>query len=412
MKHILLSLGLLCTGLLTGYSQVTPEIYSWIQNLNGDSGYANILTNVQQVQYSTNNVYVTCTCIPGYDIGPWTGNPNIPSNQNFLFKITRNPQANSGTATVTPMGHIGVWSNGVSIFNPKDGFSYNSLGIWNRNAIVAEAMSFDNCLGHPAPNGEYHHHLNPTCLYDDSIGLVHSSIIGYAFDGFPIYGGYGFDSTNGSGGVRQLFSSYRLRNITARQTLPDGTVLNASQYGPAINGTYPLGLYVEDFEYVPGLGDLDEHNGRFCITPDYPLGTYAYFVTLDSSLVAAYPYVLGPSYYGTVMAGNTGPGSGHNTISEPVVSFVTAVKNVDEPLDFSFYPNPVSDFLVLEVAGNAGSNIKATLTNALGQVVLQKENIRNAVPCFLSMQSFVKGVYLLTLETGGAKSCRKIVKVN
>ena len=52
--------------------------------------------------------------------------------------------------------------------------------------------SFDDCLGHPAPNGEYHLHVNPTCLYDDSDDQNHSPIIGYAFDNFPIYGAYGY----------------------------------------------------------------------------------------------------------------------------------------------------------------------------------------------------------------------------
>ena len=93
---------------------------------------------VQIVQYSTNNVYESCTCIPGYSIGPWTGNPNTPSNQNFVFKITRNPVQNTGTAIATALGHTGVWSNGVSIFNAKDDMSYNNMNIWHQNAIVFE----------------------------------------------------------------------------------------------------------------------------------------------------------------------------------------------------------------------------------------------------------------------------------
>src|SRR5689334_9469137 len=95
-------------------AQITPEISSWILNTSGAKGYANIPSNVQQVQYSTGNVYVSATCIPGYDIGPWAGNPNTPANQNFLFKITRTPQQNTGTATATGLGHIGVFTNGVS----------------------------------------------------------------------------------------------------------------------------------------------------------------------------------------------------------------------------------------------------------------------------------------------------------
>jgi hypothetical protein len=50
---------------------------------------------------------------------------------------------------------------------------------------------------------------------------------------------------------------------------------------------------------------LDEYNGRWCVTPEYPSGTYAYFVTYSSSWTLAYPYVIGPSYYGNYMSQNT-----------------------------------------------------------------------------------------------------------
>src|SRR5690606_10000459 len=127
---------------------------------------------------------VSSECIPGYDIGPWQSNPNTPVDQDFTFKITRTPVQNTGTPVNTPMGHIGVFRNGVSIFNAKDGMSYNNLGIWNRDAKVFEGISFDQCLGHPAPNGEYHLHVSPACLYDHMDDMQHSDLIGFAFDGF------------------------------------------------------------------------------------------------------------------------------------------------------------------------------------------------------------------------------------
>src|SRR5436305_9975723 len=102
------------------FAQLSPDVTSWVINTTGQTGYAGIASNVQLVQYSTNNVYISCTCIPGYSIGPWAGNPNIASNQNFVFKITRNPVQNTGTATAIGLGHIGVWTNGVSIFNVSD----------------------------------------------------------------------------------------------------------------------------------------------------------------------------------------------------------------------------------------------------------------------------------------------------
>src|SRR6185436_1469216 len=127
-----------------------------------------------------------------------------------------------------------------------------------------------------------------------------------------------------TGGVTRIRSSYRLRNITVRQTLPNGTVLTPAQYGPPVSGTYPLGYYVEDYEYVAGLGDLDTYNGRFAVTPQYPTGTYAYYVTLEANGTSAYPYSIGPSYNGVVATENITT-MGHVTISEPVTTYTPTV---------------------------------------------------------------------------------------
>ena len=323
-----------------------PEITSWILNLNGatNPSYPNYLTNVQDVCYTSTDVYISCTCIPGYDIGPWAGNPNQPANQNFVFKISLAPQENTGNKTKAPMGHIGIWSNGVSVFNAEDGMSYQSQGVWNQNALYFEGGSFDNCLGHPAPNGEYHHHVNPTCLYDDSDDQNHSPIIGYAFDNFPIYGAYGYTNVNGTGSIKRMESSYQERNITTRVN------------GPTLN-QYPLGAYIEDYEYVSGSGDLDEYNGRDCITPEYPNGTYAYFVTIDSNLDPVYPYTPGPYYYGVAQgSGNLGPQSGHATIPSnctPYTGSTTNIIQIDKPEKGD--PIQVIDFLGRKIKNNSTS---------------------------------------------------------
>ncbi len=68
-----------------------PEITSWLINTTDEEGYGGIPSNVQSVQFTSSDVYVSSTCILGYDIGPWAGNPNTPSNQDFTFKITRSP---------------------------------------------------------------------------------------------------------------------------------------------------------------------------------------------------------------------------------------------------------------------------------------------------------------------------------
>jgi uncharacterized protein (TIGR03437 family) len=207
-------------------------------------------------------------------------------------------------------------------------------GIWLRNAYFGEAQTFDLCTGHQPGNGEYHYHANPICLraqFNDNTEVArkaragtiyreksapwtHSPILGWAFDGYPIYGPYGYsDPSDATSSIKRLRPSFQLRNITDRSSLPDWALplhsgvsqqLNSSQFGPPIGGQFPLGRYIEDFEYVAGLGDLDVYNGRFSVTPEFPQGTYAYYVTIDDTGAAAFPYILAGQFYGSVTGGN------------------------------------------------------------------------------------------------------------
>ena len=124
----------------------------------------------------------------------------------------------------------------------------------------------------------------------EQASLNHSPIIGWAYDGNPIYGPYGYDRKDG-GGVRVMISGYSLK--TSREN------------GPPIS-TFPLGFFTEDYEYL-GDGDLDENNGRYCITPDYPNGTFAYFATINPNenetsgtfknfRSPVFPYLIGENY--------------------------------------------------------------------------------------------------------------------
>jgi len=287
-------------------AQTHPAITSWIQNRTGavNPTYTSLECNVQSVYYSSTFAYLNSSSIPGYAIGPWVANPNTPADMNNTSKFTLSPSVNNGTKTNTGLGAIGLWTNGVQIYNAKDGQHWNNStsamtsGIdnsgagWNRNAYYWEGVSFDNCKGHPGPNGGYHHHISPACLYNQSASSTHSPIIGFAWDGFPIYGCYGYTNTNGTGAIKRITSSYVLSTATSR--------LN----GPPVNSTYPLGSMCEDYVYTAGAGDLDQYNGRTCVTPEYPGGTYAYFATLDANGTPAYPFVLASQYYGTVPAGS------------------------------------------------------------------------------------------------------------
>ncbi|MET4073823.1 YHYH protein [Hymenobacter sp. UYCo722] len=393
---------------ILGQAQITPIVSSWLVNTTGATGYNGILSNVQRVQYSTGNVYITCTGIPSYTIGPnWGNNPNTPTNQNFVFKITRTPTRNPGTATATPLGHTGIWSNGVSMYNAWDAMSYNNGGVWRQNAIVVEGPGFDSCLGHPAPNGEYHHHLNPKCLYNDRDSSRHSPLIGFALDGYPIYGAYAYANPNTPGTLKSMRSSYRARNITTRTTLPDGSP--ASQAGPAVSTAKPLGYYLEDFEYVAGRGDLDEHNGRFGVTPEYPQGTYAYFVTINSQYAGAYPYTTGLTYYGVVPAGATGPQSGHAVVNEPVTTYVVTATFLAAGLRVSVYPNPASSSLTVAPEGGVANDLQARLYNPLGQPVTAAAGLHPSVPAKLDLSGLAAGVYFLKVTGSGVAATQKVV---
>ena len=147
----------------------------------------------------------------------------------------------------------------------------------------------DRNLGNPYVN--YFVPRNLRTFFGDE-GVEHSPILGYAYDGHPIYGPYAFKNTDGSGSLDYIQSSYKL--------------LQRADGPPTTQ--YPLGFFIEDYSYVQGLGDLDEHNGRFAVTPDYPNGIYAYYTTVEKSINGntnspffsvrepQFPYVVGDSY--------------------------------------------------------------------------------------------------------------------
>ena len=104
----------------------------------------------------------------------------------------------------------------------------------------------------------------------------HSPIIGWAYDGNPIYGPYGYADRRG-GVVTQMKSGYKLDVKAERPS----------------EVFFPEGFFVEDYTYNDVNDDsvLDENNGRYCITPEFPKGTYAYFATVDTAAASAGPFL-------------------------------------------------------------------------------------------------------------------------
>ncbi len=238
---------------------------------------------------------------------PWLGQPEgynkyTPRAQSYVFKIPRDQRTITGENTAvterrrtntSTKGIFGVAIDGVPFKSPNSGI-IASIGGQNytENAALYPITSYQDDSTNPTgffgdgsgvilSDRKFFYHTDPKLLYTKDPNS-HSPILGYAFDGNPIYGPYGYiNPTNPSSGVKIMKSSYRITEVQR------------------VNGTIPDGTYIEDFVYEEGLGDLDEHNCRFCKTPEYPGGTFAYFVTVDPDDITLprYPYIVGPTYF-------------------------------------------------------------------------------------------------------------------
>ena len=320
---------------------------------------------VQEVYSSSNWVYVRSTGLASYTMGPWYLDsakmklfPNLPVNQQVFYAFPRTNYV-PVTKTANGGGQIGIFVDGVAMFNSWDAYTWdpatqydtnNYTGYWNRDAYVNEGVSFDPGYAHQQNTGVYHYHADPlglryllgdhvdynatakTFSEDTNTPTKHSPILAWTADGYPLYGPYGYsNATNANSGIRRMVSGYVIRNgeygtsnLTAngRITIPAWAArlynVSSNQAGPNVSGNYPLGRYMEDNDYLgdhinPGTGtnyqqgvdfDLDQYNGRWCVTPEFPNGTYAYFVAVDSNGTPEFPYDIGRGFYGNPVGGS------------------------------------------------------------------------------------------------------------
>lgn len=310
--------------------------------------------------------------------------PNFPSNTSVVYRIPRTPTIPASKtltglgATGRMVNGVSMFDSrdAFSYVNASatDATPTNGLtgdGIWNRDGWHNEGVTFDPALAHQAGNN-YHYHAHPIALryqlgdhvdynattnrYTESATAptAHSPILAWAADGLPVYGPYGYsDPDSATSGVRRMVSGFVKRDgtngttaITVRQVLPlwsqriqSRTTLTAAQYGPAVSTTYALGHYIEDFDFLGDISgktqtkgsssvggfvlgdyDLNEQNVRFCVTPEYPSGTWAYFTPINTDGTPQYPYTTGRAYYGSPTGGGT----------------TTTVMNADTPLTQQF----------------------------------------------------------------------------
>lgn len=237
-------------------------------------------TDVQRNRTFEANVTVTVdggTCIissnaiPNHDFNATGRFATAVSEQDQDFTVTASPRAAAQPTALSLAYDNAVFLNGVKLdqmaagcYGVGDGrigcgdmatpYRYDPLG-------AGQTFGADEHNAHAQPDGTYHYHGNPLALFDQTNPGAPSPVIGFAADGFPIFGSF----INDGGTVREARSSYRLKSGTR----PGGP-------GGAHDGTF-----IDDWEYVAGLGDLDICNG---MVQD---GVYGYVVT------DTYPHVMG-----------------------------------------------------------------------------------------------------------------------
>jgi hypothetical protein len=205
--------------------------------------------------------------------------PEALKPQNYRFQMPLAPEKASAVTDLCPIGKQ-TYRFGVAI----DGVTFDPSGPWYHGGNTYEwhfeataklpryALGVDDNNAHTQAGGQYHYHGVPTGLIEalratKPTGML---LVGYAADGFPIYAAdVPRDPKDLASPIVQARSSFRIRQGT-RSSAPGG----------AFDGTFE-----QDYEYVAGLGDLDECNGREGVTPEYPNGTYYYVISEN------YPYI-------------------------------------------------------------------------------------------------------------------------
>lgn len=195
---------------------------------------------------------------------PSSGNPHSISKKNYQLKVPASPRKSGGARAINNKP-FGIALNGV-LMDPgtAEAWQNNRRSGWNYEALGGACkLGLDRFNAHVQPDGTYHYHAIPTGVLASGGGSSTPALLGYAADGFPIYGPYGYSNPKSKSQVKKLKSSYAVKSGTR----PNGP-----------GGRYN-GKFTQDWTYVAGRGDLDQCNGRFAVTPEYPNGTYQYILT-------------------------------------------------------------------------------------------------------------------------------------
>lgn len=370
-----------------------------------DEIFLNDTTNAVCIDLSDRVRTIYTNNLPNHSYGNWpSGNP--VDAQSLTFYMCAFPEKAEQPTSIydagdfmgcSPFVEFGVGINGIRIapfgarwfVNPE---TQEENQNWNVEALEMFNMDFNN--SHSNGSGEYHYHGVPSIYFSDSLnidGSQHSPIVGYAADGFPLYYKYVYtDPSDASSSIATLTSGFTLKpgnrpgdGITA----PDGE---------------HDGFYVEDYEHLDPDWPLDECNGRYGVTPEYPNGTY-YYVMTDN-----WPFIP-RCFYGTVIDNtfrigmNCPDSDAEIDCSEAVVNSIAQFENAT----VFIAPNPTSS--TLQIFSN-----DASLYTAVKQVSIYDLNgniayLTRAFEEEIDISHLPAGTYFLQVNFDNAQVTKKIL---
>jgi len=269
---------------------INEEIYNDDESVDNYSRYSWTSDGIDRILIGNG--------IPNHEVGtfPNINNPNTIREQNVNERFTLCPEiiTENGLEVVGPALEIAYAINSVK-FDPATTATCNDSGEcslaqgqgnWNIEALGHDTFDIGDDMNHAhvQPNGAYHYHGMPELLVDFLGNNQGMTIVGWASDGFPVYARYGFSDPNDpNSSIKSLEPSYKLKSepdpnrpntLTALIGGPGQETINP-------NSPIPMGAFTQDYEYEVGLGDLDQCNGRYGVTPEFPEGIYYYAVTDD-----------------------------------------------------------------------------------------------------------------------------------
>jgi hypothetical protein len=372
--------------LLTLVDSLAPYYANLVTTFDGSLDFTAAAT--AELNSAKDQLTVTTTDFPPetdvfYGSFPNAANPNPIVKQSLLevypYRPGQNVQGDHASISLRS-GPIGISLPGIPLHGPSNEWYVPSNStVWHYDIAKARITGQDIYGGYTGPDGDYRYN-DSTFITANAWGSVsgftngeytqvdgHSKIIGWAQDGYPIYGPWGYiDPEDPLSGTQKMVSSYFpgstgsdrpvAKTVTVAASAISTSILSVdSTYGlnpgmrvgmnsagitpgsawiiscglqtavgpgnyvstayqvqlntnvtvdigDTIEFEFIAGTFIEDYSYVEGLGDLDRFNGRYCVTPEFPDGTYAYFATQDPVETPVYPYFVGSAFYGSLQA--------------------------------------------------------------------------------------------------------------